>query len=312
MALVTATIFIGCSGGSDTGSVNSIANADTGTAPTTAQCRQITTEFNRNYPTSKDSYEDYYSKYKSVKGSDGGKGSSDSDGKGSSDSDGKGSSDSGGSHNEGKNCLACHSFASGATVFTSLNAADKTPGAAGYKIQLNGIVFSSARGTGNSRSASFPSGNYTAHVIDPNGNIVNSSASLSHDASRRACNSCHSSTGNSGAPGRITSSKLTAPTAVTPTGAIASTCVSFNANVMPILDAKCKSCHGSNGNFTVTTANATYTNVSALKGSTTAGGKYLLDKGSNAIGHGGGQIISSSSAEYSTLQAWIAEGALNN
>ena len=70
------------------------------------------------------------------------------------------------------------------------------------------LFIGSARGTGNSRASSFPSGKFTAQVIDPNGNTVNSSADMSHDGSRRACNSCHSSSGNNGAPGRITSKRL--------------------------------------------------------------------------------------------------------
>ena len=55
---------------------------------------------------------------------------------------GSGSSDSGGSHNEGRNCLSCHSFASAGTVFTNLHASNNTPGAAGYRIKLStGVVY---------------------------------------------------------------------------------------------------------------------------------------------------------------------------
>jgi len=314
LGLVTATLLVGCGGGDTSTTGNSTSNqTSTGTntpssSGTTVQCRQIDPvlkTLNRKYATSKDDYNTYNATrtiYKSSKGSnDGG-------------SDGKGSNDSGGLHNEGRNCLACHSFASAGTVFTSLHAANNTPGAAGYRIKLStGVVYGSARGTGNSRTSSFPSGKFTAQVMDPNGNIVNSSADMSHDASRRACNSCHSSTGNNGAPGRITSARFaSAPSTATPVGATATTCVSFNSNVMPILVAKCKSCHGSNGNFKVTTPNATYSNISSLKGSSTAGGNYLLEKGSNSIGHGGGQVISPSSGEYTTIKAWVTEAATNN
>jgi len=307
IGLVTATLLIGCGGSGDASTTSNQTSADTNTpssSGSTVQCKQIEPvlkTLNKKYATSKDDYDSFNSTRTIYKGSKG-------------SSDGKGSSDSGGLHNEGRNCLSCHSFASAGTVFTSLNAANNTPGAAGYRIQLNdSIVFDSARGTGNSRSSSFPSGNFTAHVIDPNGNIVNSSADMSHDASRRACNSCHSSTGNNGAPGRITSARLAStPSTATPAGATATTCVSFNSNVMPILEAKCKSCHGSNGNFKVTTPNATYSNISALKGSATAGGQYLLDKGSNTVGHGGGQVISPSSGEYTTIKAWVTEAATNN
>jgi len=304
IGLITATLFVGCGGGTtDSSSTTGTNNTTpTSTSSTTTQCKQIEStlkSLNRKYASSKDDYDSYNSAYKTYKSS-----------KGSNDS--KGSSDSGGSHNEGKACLSCHGFASAGTVFKSLNAVNNTPGAAGHRIQLNGsIVYGSARGTGNSRTSSFPTGTYTAQVIDPNGNIVNSSASHSHDGSRRDCNRCHTATGNSGAPGRITSSKLSTST-VTPAESTTSTCVSFNNNVMPILESKCKNCHGSNGNFKITTANATHANITALKANKVASGTYLIDKGSNTIGHGGGNVISTSSAEYTTIKAWITEGTLNN
>jgi hypothetical protein len=289
----TSVLFTGCGGGGST------------TNTTTTQCRElqpIIQKLNRQYTSSKDDYVAYNATRTAYKGS-------------------KGSSGSGGSHNEGRNCLSCHPFASAGTVFSSLNAGNNTPGAAGYRIKLStGVVYGSARGTGNSRASSFPSGNFTAQVIDPNGNVVNSSADMSHDGSRRACNSCHSASGNNGAPGRITSRRLssvtpsTTPTTsncTTPAGA-GTVAVSFNSTVLPILSAKCKSCHGSNGKFTITTANATYANISALKGSASAGGNYLLQKGSNSIGHGGGQVISTGSAEYTTIKAWVDASAPNN
>ncbi|MDQ7084186.1 MAG: hypothetical protein Q9M36_04300 [Sulfurovum sp.] len=86
----------------------------------------------------------------------------------------------------------------------------------------------------------------------------------------------------------------------------------FGADIMPILVGQCQSCHGSNGDFTVTTPNLTHANISAMKGSATAGGQYLLDKGSNSTGHGGGMIFSTTSAEYQTIQAWVSAGALDN
>lgn len=83
----------------------------------------------------------------------------------------------------------------------------------------------------------------------------------------------------------------------------------FSTNVMPILKEKCQRCHGSNGRFTITTTDATYANIKAFKSSMTEAGQYILDKGSNTIGHGGGRIISTSSAQYQTIQSWINEGA---
>lgn len=82
----------------------------------------------------------------------------------------------------------------------------------------------------------------------------------------------------------------------------------FTAHVMPVLNAKCKSCHGSNGNFTITTANDTYANISDLKASVKEAGEYLLAKGSNTVGHGGGTIIATTSAEYATIKSWVDAG----
>ncbi|MDQ7047496.1 MAG: hypothetical protein Q9M39_07695 [Sulfurovum sp.] len=83
----------------------------------------------------------------------------------------------------------------------------------------------------------------------------------------------------------------------------------FTADVMPALEAKCKSCHGDNGNFTITTASGTYANISDLKASVREAGKYLYDKGSNTVGHGGGETISTTSTEYATIKSWVDSGA---
>lgn len=233
----------------------------------------------------------------------------------------------GGIHNQGMACAQCHSFASGATVFSDLHAATKTLGANGYKIQLGGSdVYSTGRGTGNSHLTRFSGGAFTANVIDSAGNIVNSSMANSHDASRLDCNRCHTASGDNGAPGRIINKRISTnitttttttasnpecvPSTSTPTGV--TTTVSFSANVMPILTGNCKSCHGSNGRFSVTSVGETYNNIQALKGSAKVSGQYVIDKGSNSVGHGGGSIIPASSAEYKTIQAWISAGATNN
>ena len=323
LSIATAILLVGCGGSTSTDtsatSTGNTSGTSTGTSTnggtTTPQCRDIQpilNTLNRQYASTRTAYAD----------SEGSEENEDNEGnersEGSDDNEG-----SGGSHNEGKNCLACHNFASAGTVFNSLNAANNTPGAAGYKIKLStGTVYSSARGTGNSKTSSFPSGKFTAQVMDPNGNVVNSSADMSHDGARRACNSCHTASGNNGAPGRISSKRLssTTPTTTIPNGTnctnanggSGTVAVSFNSNVLPILTAKCKSCHGSNGRFKVTTANATHANITALKGSASAGGQYLLDKSSNTIGHGGGQVITTGSAEYTTIKAWVDSSAPNN
>ncbi len=315
LSVATAILLVGCGGNTSTDVSTDSTGTSTSGSTTTTQCKDIQpmlNTLNKKYASTRTAYAD-------SKGSEENEGNEKSeDSEENEDSEG-----SGGSHNEGRDCLGCHSFASAGTVFNSLNAANNTPGAAGYRIKLStGTVYGTARGTGNSRTSSFPSGNFTAQVMDPNGNVVNSSADMSHNGSRRACNSCHTASGNNGAPGRITSRRLSSvtPTSTVPigtnctntSGGSGTVAVSFNKNVLPILTAKCKSCHGSNGRFTITSANATYANISSLKGSASAGGKYILDKSSNTIGHGGGQVISTGSAEYTTIKAWADSSAPNN
>ena len=94
-------------------------------------------------------------------------------------------------------------------------------------------------------------------------------------------------------------------TPATPPPSMVST---FGSNVMPVLESKCKNCHGSNGNFTITDASMTYSNIMALPG----GAPYMLNKGTNTTDHGGGMVISSSSNEYATIKSWIDAGAANN
>jgi len=242
-------------------------------------------------------------------GEDDNEGEGEGEGEGEDDNGGEG--ENGGSHNQGQSCAKCHTndFNSGATVFKTLHAATNTLGATGYKIQLGDTdVYNAGRGDGNSYLTRFTGNKFTAHVIDSNGNIVNSSASLSHDSTRLDCNRCHTVNGANGAPGRITSTPIQSTTTTTTT----TTSTTFSSNVMSILNTKCKSCHGSNGRFTITTANATYSNISALKGSASAGGQYLLNKGSNTVSHGGGKVISTGSAEYTTIKAWVDASAPNN
>lgn len=100
-----------------------------------------------------------------------------------------------------------------------------------------------------------------------------------------------------------------ASTPNTPTAPPAATAQTFTANVMPILNAQCKSCHGDNGRFSISDASGTYANISDLKGSIKVSAQYLLDKGSNTRGHGGGQVITPSSMQYNSIKSWIDSGA---
>jgi len=321
LSFITATLLVGC-GGASSNKTNTPSSTDIQETTSTTQCQNIVPvlkKLDRKYALTEEHKKVTHIAYRDSdneehEDSNHGSSARDNPSHGSSNRESSSHGSSNRSHNEGKNCLTCHSFASAGTVFHSLHAANNTNGASGYRIKLSaGIVYDSARGTGNSRTSSFPNTKFTAQVMNPSGNIVNSSADMSHDGSRRACNSCHSASGNNGAPGRITSKHLTPKTPNTPIITTPTTsCVSFNKNVLPILTNKCKNCHGANGRFEVSTANTTYANISALKESAKTGGQYLLDKSSNTIGHAGGEVIAKGSAEYTTIKAWIDASAPNN
>ncbi len=115
-------------------------------------------------------------------------------------------------HNQGKNCLECHSFTSGGTIFKSIDAEDKDEqdAAQGFNIQLlldSGETISYAPGNGygnvlyNGDQGAINS--FTAQIIDSQGVVVNQSHINSHDVGRLACNRCHTQEGLNGAPGRV-------------------------------------------------------------------------------------------------------------
>ncbi len=115
-------------------------------------------------------------------------------------------------HNQGKNCLECHSFTGGGTVFNKIDAAnyDEKSASQTHKIRLllsNGttITYDKGNGYGNYKYRGNPAdiGNFTAQVIDANGSVVNQSRADSHNNSRLACNRCHTQEGAHGAPGRV-------------------------------------------------------------------------------------------------------------
>ena len=223
-------------------------------------------------------------------------------------------------HNQGKSCASCHSiggsneeqFASGATIFTAIDAADldtskvSTTHTLRLVLENNAsIVNYYANSEGGSGNVQFYNGSainkFTAQVLDSNGNVVNTSATDSHDNTRLDCNSCHSASGANGAPGRIiTSTNTTNITITPPTGT-----PTFTANVLPILDTNCKSCHGSSGAFSITTSATPYDGVTPFVNTT------LLSKASGT-NHGGGTILPSTSTEYATIRDWITAGALND
>jgi cytochrome c len=170
------------------------------------------------------------------------------------------------------------------------------------------LTYRIGQGAGNSNSIDnrLLSYNYTAQVVTSSGLVVNESGVNTHNSDRLDCNSCHTTTGINGAPGRITSVRAI-PTENTNTN------LSFTTDILPILTNKCQSCHGTNGSFTVTTATETYTNINNFNGIdvVTPENSSLLTK-ANGVNHGGGTILTNTSSEYITIRDWITQGAINN
>ena len=117
-------------------------------------------------------------------------------------------------HNQGKNCLECHSFTSAATIYTDLRGKYNTNvgTANGFTVQLlldNGSTIQYRQGNGHGnvlwKGDAGTLNDFTAQVLDTNGKVVNSSKKNSHNVGRLACNVCHSELGLNGAPGRIVS-----------------------------------------------------------------------------------------------------------
>lgn len=247
--------------------------------------------------------------------------------------------ENGGLHYQGRNCMDCHSFSSGGTVFKTLNASnnDLANSAAGYNIRLalkdsvgnttGYVYYVQGRGDGNFNTSWINGGamQFIAEVVDSNGKVVNKSASL-HNQSRFACNSCHTASGTGGAPGRIVSYDYyaslnnTGNTGGNTTGNTTgntggnTTAVSFASSVYPVLKQKCQACHNSTSGRiykVLSTAAATYTNLTSnsLVNTTTPANSLLLQKGGGKISHTGGNALGTS---YNTVLNWIQQGAKNN
>jgi len=84
--------------------------------------------------------------------------------------------------------------------------------------------------------------------------------------------------------------------------------------VMPVLESKCKSCHGTNGHFRITDETSTLSNMQTNQFLDTADAENstLIQKAIGNLNHGGKAVITTSSTQYSTIKDWISEGALNN
>ena len=115
-------------------------------------------------------------------------------------------------HNQGKNCLECHNFTSGATIYKSISGVDydEHNAAQGYSLQLlleSGKILQYTKGNGygnklyNGDQGAID--NFTPQVLNAQGQIVNQSSQNSHTVGRLSCNRCHTQEGLNGAPGRI-------------------------------------------------------------------------------------------------------------
>ncbi|MCD6260142.1 MAG: hypothetical protein J7J31_11140 [Helicobacteraceae bacterium] len=228
-------------------------------------------------------------------------------------------------HNQGIDCLSCHAypardadgedFYSGVTIFTQLDATQPQEYAYGYTIRVtlsNGQTFDyetkEKRGTGNaySEDARLLSYDFTAHVLDPSGTIVNSSMINSHTPSRLACNTCHTASGNNGAPGRVASQSIVSPVSNSDTTDVNVTTdsLTFVDDVLPILTNNCQVCHNSN----VTT----YSSLISFGGinMTYPDSSLLLQKASGSVSHVAGTILTTTSSEYMMLREWIVQGLI--
>jgi len=235
-------------------------------------------------------------------------------------------------HNPGSSCASCHSelgnkaegksFRSGVTVYTTLSSSTPVDG---YLVRLlmddgNSVDYKVGRGRGNANSGlydtaldGYSSNSYTVQLLNSSGTVVKSSGLNTHDSARLDCNSCHRAVGLNNAPGEVTPETVAV---VTPPPPPATGPLSFATDVMPVLENDCKSCHGSSGSFTITTASTTYSNITALTNggvdTTTPENSYLLQKSNGQLGHGGGTKWAITDASYITVKTWITEGALNN
>ena len=91
--------------------------------------------------------------------------------------------------------------------------------------------------------------------------------------------------------------------------------IGFEGDVYPILLSYCSACHSegaaAGGTAFVLTndAGADYPMVGALVSPGDPANSRLLQKGSGAVSHGGGAVLSESSIDYRILASWIEQGA---
>lgn len=91
--------------------------------------------------------------------------------------------------------------------------------------------------------------------------------------------------------------------------------VSYSQQVFSIIDGHCRSCHLSGaGGFTLTGVVATdYAAIFAMVNTNDPASSPILRAGINEGGqHGGGQLFTINSSEYTTILSWVSQGALQN
>ncbi len=94
----------------------------------------------------------------------------------------------------------------------------------------------------------------------------------------------------------------------------------FQRDIYPLLHERCRKCHGSNGNYSVTTPEETYDLLLHIPPRASTGydafivpgdpqHSLLFQKAQNIELHGGGEQIAPGSDAAKMLKAWILQGA---
>jgi hypothetical protein len=221
-----------------------------------------------------------------------------------------------GAHNQGQRCLACHAtgtdgapiLAMGGTLYTKLNAPDgEADTANGFSLRLrlaSGTLhaLTPGKGAGNYHAQSGVGESFTAEVLDGAERVVNRSLENSHTADRLNCNRCHSENGSEGASGRMVSDASSAFAAVYDGAAVQTP--GFTADVMPILQNRCRLCHTSIAPV-IGDANVTYANLQAV------GFVTVVERVDGTLSHTGGALLKGTN-RLQTIQNWIGLGANND
>jgi len=163
------------------------------------------------------------------------------------------------SHNQGKSCLQCHSF-NGGTIYKYIDStiASSSTVESNYTIKLQFVDNTTltmliGNGSGNFRTNSSITKDFTAQIINSNGDIIKTSPT--HSSSNTDCNSCHTSSGLNGAKGRIYTTNTLSTTTPTIIPTIVPTAISFTSHNQ---GENCKKCHS---NFSM--AGTIYTSIDA-------------------------------------------------